>query len=182
MSDTESSERRASSKSKLLDHLHNPAQLRLLLTVLVLLVGYVAVYRPLSDRIAATKRNLEEAQKRLSLARNVEQLRMQFGEVEKRLPKQSDSKEWVRYVLGGIRQFPLTLKSLNCAPPRKLGSYTAIVLRIELLGSFADLDRFLYWLESNERLFRADEVIISPAAHSTGSAVFMKLTVLGVMG
>jgi Tfp pilus assembly protein PilO len=182
MSLTESSERRASAKSRLLDRLHDPTQLRIFLTATVLLIGYGAVYRPLDEHIAATKRNLTEAQKRLALAHDVEQLRAQFRPVEQRLPQQSDSKEWEQFMLSSIRKFPLKLESFKPDAPRDLGPYKAIAMQIELSGTFVELDKFLYWLESNKRFFRVDQVNIAPGAAKTGTDLMMKITVLGIMG
>jgi Tfp pilus assembly protein PilO len=175
-------ERRSSLQSKLLEQLRDPTRLRIALTATVLLVGYGAIYAPLRDRIAATKRNLDEARKQLNLARDVEQLRAHFHDVETRLPRQTDSKEWVQYVLNGIRKLPVTVKSLKCDAPRELGPYKAVVLQIQLSGSFADLDQFLYWLELNKRFFRTDEVSITTGNDKDKSILVMKLTVLGMMG
>ena len=182
MSNTETPERRANPLNDLLEHLHNPIELRLALIAVVLVIGYFAVYQPLNGQIVAATRKLEDARKELNLAHNVEQLRERFGKVEKRLLQQTDSREWVQYVMAGIRQFPLTLSSLNCDPPRDLGPYKAVVLQIRVSGSFADLDRFLSWLESNKRLLRVDAVNIYLGYDKTGTDLVMNLTLLGVMG
>ena len=63
----EASDRRGNLKNDLLERLHNPTQLRLILTAAVLLIGYVAVYSPLEGHIAAAKRGLAETKKRLAL-------------------------------------------------------------------------------------------------------------------
>lgn len=182
MSATETSERRASMTDQLLARLRNPAQLRVFLAATVLLVGYGAVYLPLEDRIAAAKRQIIGAKKRLALAHEVEQLRKQFSPIEQRLPQQTDSKEWEQYMLTSIRKFPLKLESFKPYPPRNLGPYKAVAMRIELSGSFAELDKFLYWLESNKRLFRVDEMSIASARSKGRAGLLMKITVLGVMG
>ena len=182
MSATETVERRAAQKGSLLERLHDPNQLRLVLTAIVLAVAYVAIYQPFDKRIAATKHSLAEARKRLALAHDVEELRQQFRPVEARLPQQIDSKEWEQHMLSCIRQFPLKLESFQPLTPRELGPYKAMAMQIELSGSFAELDRFLYWLESNQRLFRVDSVNISPVARSGESVRLMKIIVLGLMG
>jgi hypothetical protein len=84
-------------------------------------------------------------------------------------------------VLSGVRNFPLKLVQLDADSSRDVGPYKAVVLRIEFEGAFPDMDAFLRWLESNERLFRIDTVKIAP--HRSGNGLmFMQLTVLGVMG
>jgi Tfp pilus assembly protein PilO len=180
MSATEAVERRAGQKSGLLERLHDPTQLRVFLTVAVLGIAYAAVYQPFDDRIAVTKRNLAEARTRLALAHEVEELRRQFHPVEARLSQKTDSKEWEQYMLTCIRQFPLKLESFQPLAPRELGPYKVIAMTIELSGSFADMDRFLYWLESNERLFRVDSISLTSAAQK--NTRLMKIVVLGLMG
>jgi Tfp pilus assembly protein PilO len=168
-------------RSRLLARLHDPLQLRIVLTVLVVAVGYLGIYMPLSGEINETCRKLAAEEHRLELARSIEHLRQQFHNLEGRLTEQTDSKEWVNYVLEGIRALPLKLIALDCDAPRELGPYKAVVLRIELEGRFADLDAFLCWLESNQRLFRTDSMRLVPA-RAGKDAQLMQLTVLGVMG
>ena len=92
----------------------------------------------------------------MSLADDVEQLRKQYQQVEKRLPKHVDADEWVQYVLGAIRRSPLKLDSFSPGVTKALGPYQMVFLSIKLSGTLADLDQFLAWLESNERLFRVE--------------------------
>jgi Tfp pilus assembly protein PilO len=177
----ETNERRSSTKAKLLERLHDPVTLRLFVMSTVLLIGYVTIYLQMSDRIAATKRKLKRDDHLIELAVRMEKLQEQYRTFEARVPQQTDGKEWVQYVLEGIRRFPLTLTKLDCREPKVVGPYRAIVLQIELEGSFLDMDKFLRWLESNERLMRADEMTIAPAGES-GDSMTMRLTVLGLTG
>ena len=50
---TEDQDRRGDKKSELLEQLRNPTQLRLLLTIIVLGIGYAAIYLPLNGGIIA---------------------------------------------------------------------------------------------------------------------------------
>ena len=74
----------------------------------------------------------------------------------------------MQYLLGGIRRFPLRLTALDCDPPRDVGPYKAVVLRVDLEGAFFDMDALLRWLESNPRLFRIDSLRISPSLQQPG--------------
>jgi Tfp pilus assembly protein PilO len=152
------------------------------LTIVVLGIGYAAVYLPLNNSITAATRKLAESQDRLRLAGDVEQLRKQFQQVQTRLPKQVDADEWVQYVLASVRRSPLKLDSFSPGVIRPLGPYQMVYLSIKLSGSLADLDRFLYWLESNDRLFRVETVNIAPASNNGKDEMNMDVTVLGVMG
>jgi Tfp pilus assembly protein PilO len=175
-----SGDTKADVKTDLLRRLHDPVQLRVLVTALVLLAGYAGVYLPLSGGLEEAAGRRAAEQRRLELGRDLDQLRAQFKLFEGRLPAGSDPNEWVQYVLAGIRRFPLKLVKLEPDKPRAVGPYKAVVLRIALEGSFADLDRFLRWLDGNERLLRVDSVKLEPDPRAGRLA--MHLVVLGMMG
>jgi Tfp pilus assembly protein PilO len=174
-------EQKVTMKSRVLDRLQDPAQLRILITVVVLAVGYLAIYTPLSADVTEKISQLRRERQQAELAVAVEHLRTEYDRFSKRLPKQVDTKEWVNYVLDGIRQYPLKLTKLNCDAPTDVGPYKAVVLRLELDGEFRDMDNFLRWLESNQRLFRTDCITISPSQYSR-EAYTLQMTLLGVMG
>jgi type II secretory pathway component PulM len=174
-------ERRSDLKSNLLERLHDPLQLRICVLVVVLATGYFGVYVPLSGKIIDTTKKLERDRKMLELAGSIEQLQKQFHHFEDRVPQQADSKEWVQYVLEGIRQLPVNLISLDCKTPKEIGPYRAIMLQVQLEGTFFELDQVLRWLEANRRLLRADEVTLSPGRGVRGT-ITMHLTLLGMTG
>ena len=97
---TPGQERRADTKSQLIELLHDPLKLRFIVAATVLGIGYAAIYMPLDRSTTAATRKLTESETKLSLAGEVEQLRKQYQQVEKRLPKHVDADEWVQYVLG----------------------------------------------------------------------------------
>jgi Tfp pilus assembly protein PilO len=134
----------------------------------------------LSGQIAGASAEIDGERKLCQLAADVEHLRTQYRSFADRLPKQSDSKEWVQYLLGGIRRFPLRLTTLECDPPRDVGPYKAVVLRAELEGAFFDMDALLRWLESNPRLLRIDSLRIAPS-RSSRDVLVLQFTVLGVI-
>jgi len=168
-------------KDQLINRLYDPVQLRVFTTGVVLLAGYAGIYMPLSDRIETASRKLDVETKRLDLAREIEDLRSLQKKFKDRIPEKSDANEWVQYVLGGIRGFPLKLAALDSDPLRDIGPYKVLVLRVELEGSFPDLNHFVGWLETNDRLFRVDSVRIQPHRSGNGTMI-MQLSVLGVMG
>jgi Tfp pilus assembly protein PilO len=176
-------ERRASLKAKLLERLHDPLQLRIVVIGAVLLAGYGGVYLPLAARVDETTRRIARERTMAELAAGIEQLQAQCRDFAKRLPQHADGKEWMQYMHEGIRRFPLKLSKLDCLASQQIGPYKAIVLQIELVGSFFDLDQFLRWLESNPRLFRADDITIAPGkGKDNKDGMMMKLTVLGMAG
>jgi Tfp pilus assembly protein PilO len=182
MSATEGQERRADKKNSLLEKLHDPTNLRFFLVAVVLGVGYALIYLPLNSSITKASRKLVDAEKRLNLANDVERLRKQYRQVEKRMPKEVDADEWVQYVLAAIRKSPLKLEAFSPGVTKPLGPYKMVFLSIKLSGSAADLDNFVYWLESNERLFRVESINLTPKILNEGDELNMDVGVLGLMG
>ncbi len=166
---------------ELLERLHNPFRLRVLVTGVMLLVGYAGIYMPLSGRIEETTRKLDNEHKRQALANDVDGLRAQVEKFRARLPDDTDTNQWVHYVLDGLRQFPLKLNSMDSREPQRVGPYEAVVLDIHVEGEFSELDSFLHWLETNQRLFRVDSAKIAPARNQNDKLT-MQLSLLGLKG
>jgi Tfp pilus assembly protein PilO len=191
MTPPETGEHRLSLTAKLIERLHDPLQLRILLISLMLAAGYIGIYAPLTAQIAETTANLGRERKLAALANGVEQLQTQFNSFAKRLPHQADSKEWLEYMHEGIRGFPLKLLRLDCLGAKKMGPYRVVSLQIEVEGSLYELDTFVRWLETNPRLFRVDDITFGLAYGTQQSKdkseknmddMVMKLTVLGMAG
>jgi Tfp pilus assembly protein PilO len=190
MAATETGERRTDLKTQLIERLHDPLQLRIFVLGLVLAAGYFGVYSPLVAQIDEAKDKLSHEQKRAELAANIEQLQARCSRFAKRIPQQTDGKEWLQYMHEGIRRFPVRLTKLDYLSPRQVGPYRAAVLTVALEGSFFDLDQFLRWIEANPRLLRVDDIGIglvggnknanNAAAADDRDNMTMQLTVLGL--
>ena len=165
---------------QLLARLRDPVQLRVFLTVVTVAIGYLAIYLPINGRIQEVGRKLKEEQNRQALLAEIEHLRGQVDKFQARLPDDTDTNQWIQYVLDGMRAFPLNLVKLVPDSPQRVGPYEAVVLQMQVEGTFEDLDRFLCWLESNERLFRVDTANITPARGD--ERLVMQLTLLGMKG
>jgi Tfp pilus assembly protein PilO len=183
MSAMDSQDRRGGQKSSLIERLHNPTELRFCLMAIVLGIGYATVFLPFDATIAATTRKLNDAKKRLALADEVEVLRREYRAIQPRIPSNLDVSEWLQYVLSGLRQCPIRLESFSPDSPKAVGSYQTLTIKIRVSGAFADIDRFIYWLESNPRLFRVDSVKISAGGSKVEAGeISADLIIVGVMG
>jgi Tfp pilus assembly protein PilO len=167
-------------QTRLADQLHNSGRLRILVAAGIITLAYVGIYWPLDAKVADTKRRLTLEENRQQLILDIEKLRDEVKNFKDRVPAQTDTNEWVQYVLGGIRKFPVKVAVLDPAERQRIGPYSIIVLQIELEGMFHDLDAFIHWLESNDRLIRLDAVKLTPVRG--GPVLQMQLTVLGLMG
>jgi hypothetical protein len=165
----------------LLQPLHGPCRLCAVTTGLMLLVGCAGIYLPLSTWIDDTARSLQRERTRQDLCCQVECLRAQVDKFAARLPQKTDTNEWVEYLLGGLRKFPLHLVTLDCGAARRIGPYEGVVFRMELEGAFRDLDAFLHWVETNQRLFRVESAKIVPA-RSGANRVTAQMALMGLKG
>jgi len=73
----------------------------------------------------------------------------------------------MRHVIDHIR-WPLKLIDLKPEKPKDLGPYVAIGLQLKLEGHFAEIDKFLTWVESDRRLLRIDALKLDPASKDPG--------------
>jgi Tfp pilus assembly protein PilO len=160
--------------------LNSPVQLRVLLAVLIFGGWYAGFCSPMSAAIDERTRRADRERKRLELAGEVERLRAQVDRFQARLPLKTDPNEWVQYMLGGVRGFPLRLLMLDTDGEKDVGPYKAQVVKMQVEGGFHDVDAFLRWIETNTRLLRIDSVRITPT--KDGRKVEAHLVVLGVRG
>ena len=165
--------------SRFVARLHNPTFLRAVVAGSVLAVGYIAVYAPLGANIDNDEHRIAAQKKRLDTVVEIESLRKEYASFKDRIPQKADTDEWVGYVLSGIRQFPLKLVLLSPNPPKVVGPYKGIVLRMELQGQLSDMNSLLKWLETNERILRVDAMDIETSLQTKG-ALIMRLTIVGV--
>ena len=173
--------KRVAATSSLSQRLQDPVQLRMFFTGLVLLIGYGAIYVPLSESIAGESRMLAEQEKRHQLAVAIDHLEQQRVKVADRLPKETDTSQWMQYLLGGIRQWPVQLHSLDPKPQRRIGPFPVDEFQIELEGEFDHLDAFVHWIETNTRLLRIDRIKLKPSRENERRLV-LSLTVLALNG
>lgn len=159
--------------------LRNPLQLRLILGGSLLAVWYGLVFVPLRSRIDKTARDRAQSEAHLSLARDIEALRTETKAFKGRIPTHADTNEWVEYLLGGVREFPVKMLKLEPKGMRKHGPFEVVALQIELQGSYRDLDAMLAWIEVNPRLLRIDSLVFEPS-RGKAETLDLKLTVLGM--
>jgi Tfp pilus assembly protein PilO len=181
MSASENVERRGGGlRERLLGKLHEPLPLKICVMTVVLASGYVAVYAPMKSKIDATTAVLKKDKKLFELATKHEQLSKEFQMFEKRIPPQTDTKEWMQYILDGIRRLPVKLGNFDCSEPKPAAPFKIVGFQIELEGTFFDLRKFLRWVEEDQRMLRVDEIAITPSREPP--KLNMRVTLLGLGG
>jgi hypothetical protein len=161
--------------------MRDPIQLRLSLGVAMVAAWYLAIYAPLSERIEATTRDRGRTDAHLATAKAIVALRAEAEKYRGHLPPPADANEWVEYLVGGVRRFPVKVSKLEPLPMRKHGPFDVLALKLELLGTFAALDGLLAWIEANPRLLRIDAITFEPE-QGDGRNLVLRLTVIGIVG
>ena len=168
-------------KSKLLDRLHDPLQLRIVVFAGLLGCWYFLGYSPMTKQIDNTTKMLELDRKRLALAVEVDQLRNEAAVFADRLPPRSDPNEFLQYILGGVRKGALKLVSLAPEKSKEAGPYEVATVKLELEGKYKDVDALLYWVENDTRMLRIDTIKLDPDTRDPTS-LRLQIAVVGLMG
>ena len=143
-------------KALAVKYLSDPVKLRLTVVGTLMLAAIVAVYMPFSDKIQQARAMAAAERTRADVIGDVESLRKEVRSYQKRIGKNSDTNEWVQYILGGLRRTNVKLKDMSSRPPRKVGPYRAISLTMEVDGDYEKIKDLMAWLEQSERLLRIE--------------------------
>jgi hypothetical protein len=165
-------------KAQVVKFLGHPAKMRVALLAVMLAVAIGGIYMPLSDKIDKQHRLIATEMKRLDSIRDVENLRRETKLYSPRIDANSDTNEWVNYLLDGCRQCKVRLRDMQSREPRKIGPYSAVSLGMEVQGQFTQLKGFLEWLERSDRLLRIETIRLEKMP----DVVTMKIQILGLVG
>jgi hypothetical protein len=164
-------------KARIAGLVGDPGKMRLAVIVLVTGLTLGGLYYPLSGEIGLQRAAVASEKDRLDTIRDVESLRREVKAFRSRIDKQSDTNEWVQYLLDGSRQCGVRLRGMETKEPRAVGPYTAVVLVMEVQGTYPQLQAFVEWLEQSERLLRVDALRMEKLP----GTVVMKINLLGLV-
>lgn len=129
-------------------HLRDPFKLRLTAIGVVCLIGFGAIYRPLSGDLVLLRRDLSTAQERERVIEHVEKLRAVRARTHKLFPEYGDVNFWSEYFLDGTRKANTQLQGLESRlRPQKAGNLQAVYFDLEVAGSYQQIHDFVAWLE-----------------------------------
>ncbi len=167
----------AASKAKITRLLGDPGKMRLAVVLAVTAVTVGAIYYPLSGRIEEQRVAVEAEKDRLDAIQSVETLRREVQGFRSRIDKQSDSNEWVQYLLAGSRQAGVQLRGMETREPHAVGPYLAVALNLEVQGTYPQLQSFVEWLDQSDKLLRVDGLRLE----KTPGMIVMKVNLLGLV-
>ena len=137
-------------------HLSDPMKLRLTVVGGLLVLTIALVYIPFSKEINQCKKLISAERERNNNIVDCEKLQKDVVVFRALIGEKSDTNEWVQYLLGGMSKFKIKLRGMESKQQRKVGIYKAIVLSMEIEGSYPELKNYVEWVESSERLIRID--------------------------
>jgi hypothetical protein len=164
-------------KANVQEVLSDPVKLRLITVGGLLVLTIALVYIPLSNKIDKYKKLNSAEKERNNCIVDCEKLQKDVAIFHSLIGEKSDTNEWVQYLLSGMSKFKIKLRGMESKQLRKVGLYKAIVLSMEIEGSYPELKNYVEWVESSERLVRIDLLQLSKGQKS----LLMKIMVLGVM-
>jgi type II secretory pathway component PulM len=164
--------------------LRSPTRLRAVITVFLVGGWYFAIYQPAVTRIEEKQRLLDGERKRLALATNIDDLRIENERFRSRFPKQSDQNAAVQYLIEGVRALPLKLTSLDHKMPKDVGPFKTMFVTLSVQGDYPTLEKLLRWIEVNPRMYRIDQLRLDPPRYgvSDQNAYSMQVVVMEVLG
>jgi hypothetical protein len=97
----------------LVTQFRDPFKLRVAMLSAVAAFGLLVIYRPMSSEIAILRRDLKNATERLGMVREVERLRTTRAKLLENFPEHGDINFWTEYLLTGIRDSGVSLRTLE---------------------------------------------------------------------
>ena len=158
-------------------HLSNPMKLRVTTIFLLIAIGIGGVYIPFSKRIQEAQKILDDEKDRNKKIENMEDLLNSASIYRDLISDYSDTNEWAQYILDGLLNFQVKLRSMESSELKKVGPYRAVVLSLEIEGAFDQLREIVEWFEKSDRLLRIDSMRFEKRPDS----LLMKLKVLGLV-
>ena len=151
-------------KQVILDQIRQPLKLRLLLCSAIITGWYVLFFSPLSEETTATTARIVSERKRVATARQIEQLKKAMVPYKGRVLAGADLNELMQHLIAHMRSSPLKLLDLKPEKSKDLGPYETLGLKLALEGRFTEIDEFLKWVETDQRLLRIDSIKLDPPA------------------
>jgi Tfp pilus assembly protein PilO len=149
-------------KQVVLEQLRQPLKLRLVLCAAIIAGWYVLFFSPLSEQVDSTKSKITRERKRAATASQVEKLKKAMVPYQGRIPAGAHVNDLMQHVNAQIRLSPLKLLDLMPEKAKDLGPYETLGLKLTLEGRFTEIDEFLRWVETGQRLLRIDTIKLDP--------------------
>jgi len=153
----------------------DPIQLRFVVSLLLLVVGYLAVASPLADRIAAARSDLKDARKTERLAEDVVHFTSQIDAISPRLTAAEDIIDWQNYVLHKLDEAGVQLHSFEPKKTEGKGAFKVVGMEVLIRGqNYEAMVDFVDRMEHGERIVRVEKVLIERQVNSIQLTVALR--------
>jgi Tfp pilus assembly protein PilO len=146
-----------------------------------LIIGLFAIHWPATEYRRVLQQRLNNEKSRNQLAAEVVSLRGELLKYKAHIPEGAGANEWRQYVLEELRNSMLATTSIEPGKTEQFGPYQLVALKLEVEGSYPDLDAFLERIENNRRLLRIDQLSIS-SGKNADNELTIQLTISGIIG
>ncbi len=158
-------------KQTILRQLRHPLKLRLLLSMTIIVGWYLLFFSPLTEETTASSARLVSERKRVATSREIERLKKSMMPYHDRIPAAADPHELMQHVIARTRSSPLKVIDLKPEKSKSFGPYETVGLKLTLEGRFAEIDEFLKWVETDQRLLRIETIKLDPTNKDPGRLI-----------
>lgn len=170
--------------------MHDPVKLRWMVTGVLCAFAGLIIYLPLASRADDIERNYLHEKKRLALVKDIDRLREDYKAIKSRMPAKSDASEWAAYITKSLsdekestflkeRKGPFHFVKIENQSTKTMAPYRLVSMSVIVEGCYEEFDRFLRWLDSNERLLRVDNMKMEIG--DRGDSLIMRVVIVGLL-
>ncbi len=141
----------------------DPLHLAATLAVLVVIVGFAGVLRPLQGRIESSRGVLTDASGLADTVRDIAMLVRQEEHYRERLQVGSELVDWQDYVLQAIADAGCELVVMESGNVKRVQGFKIVELPLVVRGSYVGVREFIDRLERGHRLVRFDRLSLESA-------------------
>lgn len=124
-----------------------------------LLLLYVAVYSPLTDKLARAKRSITSMTAIAQYAEEYDAAKVQMRALQRRLPLIKDKSEWLSYLINSTsRETGVTVDSQGAQQETEVGGYLVVSREITTTTSYALFGKWLAAMENSPIFVRITEL------------------------
>ena len=158
----------AALRKSLLKAVHDPAQLRLIVSGLIGAIGIFGLCRPEARALDESRTKCALLEATAEDAEELSHLTAQSDGYDARLPKVDDASDWQQYVTKHLEASGIKMRKIE---PRKMlqsSKFHVVVMEVTADGMFPNLIDFLDRLERGERIVRFDRIGFEKRAATIG--------------
>lgn len=135
-----------------------------------LLVLYMAVYSPITDKLSKTLRSIDSMVVIAQHAEQYESAKLRMRGMQSRLPLVKDKDEWLSYVINNTaRNAGVPVDSLSAQRESEVGSYLVVSREVQTTTTYHTFGKWLAEIENSPIFLRVTELNLVRDENNRGS-------------